>query len=105
MVSGEHCRLGENGTVIHYDCDMHPDGTVTRVLTGEVVRRIGARAERPVAPVTPITAAATKRPDERIVQMIEDARTLVDDLDDPDVTRATVGGALLDLASALERTL
>lgn len=36
---GDLCRLLGNYEVEHYDCDEHPDGVVTNVLTNKIVRR------------------------------------------------------------------
>lgn len=36
---GDLCRLLGNYEVEHVDCDEHPDGTVTNVVTGKIVRR------------------------------------------------------------------
>lgn len=41
-MSGDHCilRREQDGRAIaiHYDCDDYPDGTITDVLSGEVIR-------------------------------------------------------------------
>ena len=34
---GDRCRLLGNFRVQHFECDEHPDGTITDVRTGEVV--------------------------------------------------------------------
>ena len=42
MIAGDSCRFGrEPYTVVHGDdCEDYPEGTVTSVLTGEIVRKI-----------------------------------------------------------------
>ena len=36
---GDKCRILDNFEVEHWECDEHPDGTVTDALSGEVKRR------------------------------------------------------------------
>lgn len=39
-MSGDHCRLltrDGQPCAQHFDCDDYPDGTVTSILTGEVI--------------------------------------------------------------------
>lgn len=42
MASGDHCliRRAANGEfyVVHYECDDHPDATVTDGMTGEIIK-------------------------------------------------------------------
>lgn len=35
---GDLCQILSNGRVRHFRCDQHPDGTVTDVRTGKVIR-------------------------------------------------------------------
>lgn len=40
MASGDHCQMKTIMGVPcakHFDCDDYPDGTITNILTGEVV--------------------------------------------------------------------
>lgn len=40
MVSGDHCMLRTidgQPSAAHYDCDDYPNGTITSILTGEIV--------------------------------------------------------------------
>lgn len=37
-VSGDYCRFLRNAKVEHYRCDEYRDGTITSVITGEVVK-------------------------------------------------------------------